>query len=168
MEEEGWAMQQRGQAGVAQSGAIIKSRESGSCFDVLVDKYAVCSSHFLAPIGNIAPIGGKQIGKVVKDLRHCGRTSRVDAAAVLLNSGVQTNPKMLGLNVTCIGFVKAAVGQQIHTSGSNSGTTTQKVTTINYSMKNDSVQMIQHYIGEKVMNSNSALWMTYFYHMINP
>jgi hypothetical protein len=46
-ELEGYAMTQRGQAGVVQSGAVIKGRESG-IFDVLVDaqgsKYAVCST----------------------------------------------------------------------------------------------------------------------------
>jgi hypothetical protein len=136
-----YQMQQRGQAGVAQSGAVIHGRESGSLFDVLLDaqgqKYAVCSSHVLAPTGTTASIGGRQIGKVVKDLRHCNGSSRVDAAAVLLSQGVNANPTMLGLNVRCVGFVKPAVGMTISTSGSNSGTTTQKINTINYSFRND-------------------------------
>ena len=136
-----YQMQQRGQPGVAQSGAVIHGRESGSLFDVLLDqqgkKYAVCSSHVLAPTGTTASVGQRNIGKVVKDARHCNGSSYIDAAAILLNQGVQTNATMIGLNVKCSGFIQPKVGQTILTSGANSGSTTQRVTTINYDMRTD-------------------------------
>jgi hypothetical protein len=135
-------MRQRGTAGVAQGGAVIHGRESGSCFGVLVNaqgqRYAVCSSHVLGPPGRYqASIGGRNIGQVVKDLRHCNGSTHVDASAVQLNQGVQANPTMIGLNAVCAGFVKPQVGQTVYTSGANSGNTTQKITTTNYSLRND-------------------------------
>lgn len=128
-------MKRRGDGRTVQSGVIISGDESGSCFSVLQDSqgkhYAVCSSHVLDNNQNVRVFGNK-VGHVTHDAMTCRGSTRVDASAALLNQGVAVSAEMIGLNVSPTGFAKAEVGMQIHTSGSNSGTTTQKITTINY------------------------------------
>lgn len=133
-------MKRRGDGRTVQSGVIISGRESGSCFSVLQDNqgkhYAVCSSHVLDNSQNVR-VFSNTVGHVTQDARHCKQSTRVDAAAALLNQNVPVSAEMIGLNVSPTGFAAAQVGMTIHTSGSNSGTTTQKITTINYDYSDD-------------------------------
>jgi Trypsin len=133
-------MKRRGDGKTVQSGVIISGRESGSCFSALQDRqgkhYAVCSSHVLDNSQNVR-VFSNTVGHVTQDARHCNASTHVDAAAALLNQNVPVSGTMIGLNVAPTGFAKAQVGMTIHTSGSNSGTTTQKITMINYDLQND-------------------------------
>jgi hypothetical protein len=103
-------------------------------------KWAVCSSHVFTQnrgmTGSMVKVNNQVVGTVMKDGRHCGGTSHLDAAGALLNQGVQTSPEVLGVG-TPVGFAAATVGMNITTNGIHSGKTTQKVKMINMNIMND-------------------------------
>jgi hypothetical protein len=68
--------------------------KNGTLFGVLQDsqgsKYAVTSSHVLQNSQHVM-MGGRVIGKTIKDGRPCGQKGYLDAAAALVNQGPYTN-----------------------------------------------------------------------------
>lgn len=132
--------------------------EWGTCFGVLQGsdgKYAVTSSHVIGGSNKgQCKVNGQVVGSTKIDVRHCGGSSHLDAAACLLNSNVQSSPSVISLNrkqVTPLGFKKAAVGMDIITYGQNTKGSTQKVHSINYSTREDT--------GGNCSTSFSDLWL---------
>jgi S1-C subfamily serine protease len=127
-----------GGSGVIQGGMGIRGAESGTCFGILQDsqgaKYAVTSSHVLQNSQRVT-MGGCIIGKTTKDARPCGQKVYLDAAAALINQGIQVSSAIQSLG-TPKGFMKPTIGMPITQIGQTSGKFSFKVTTINFSMKN--------------------------------
>lgn len=153
--------QQGGGGGnIVQGGVKLASSkgEWGTCFGVLEGsggKYAVTSSHVIGGSNKgQCKVNGQVVGSTKIDVRHCGGSSHLDAAACLLNSGVSSSPAVISLNrkqVTPVGFKKPTVGMDIITYGQNTKGSTQKVHSINYSTREDT--------GGNCSTSFSDLWL---------
>ena len=136
----------------------VTQGEWGTCTGVFQGpsgKYAVVSSHVIG--GRNAgqcKVNGQVVGSTKIDARHCNGKSYLDAAACLLNQGVQSSPAIISLNrkqVTPVGFKKPVVGMEIITYGQNTKGSTQKVHSINYSTREDT--------GGGCSTSYSDLWL---------